>query len=224
MQADRSPGGALRTPRAAGVAGVISALLLATVILLFREAVPAESTDPTVWFADSSKRDELQAAVHLLPFGGIFFLWFMGAVRAYIGPGEDKFFATIFLGGGFLFVGVLFLLAGTAFGVLAVAGNPHPTAQFALWEHDRQTILGLISSYATRLAAVFATSTTMIGRHLGIFPRWLAWFGYLVSLGLIFVVGITAWFVLAFPLWILVVSGRILVINFRAPRVEGPTK
>ncbi|MGO4420094.1 hypothetical protein AB4Z54_15520, partial [Streptomyces sp. MCAF7] len=83
MQADRPPGDALSTPRAAGVVGVISALLLATVILLFREAVPAESTDPTVWFADSSKRDELQAAVRLLPFGGIFFLWFMGAVRAY---------------------------------------------------------------------------------------------------------------------------------------------
>ncbi|MGO4430931.1 hypothetical protein AB4Z54_72210, partial [Streptomyces sp. MCAF7] len=130
----------------------------------------------------------------------------------YIGPGEDKFFSTIFLGGGFLFAGVLFLLAGTAFGVIAVAESPHATARFALWEHDRQAILGLISSYATRLAAVFTMSTTMIGRHLGIFPRWLAWLGYLVFLGLIFVVGITAWFVLAFPLWILVVSGHILVV------------
>ncbi|MFI0734598.1 hypothetical protein ACH4S9_37255 [Streptomyces sp. NPDC021225] len=224
MQADRPPGAALSTPRAAGVVGVISALLLATVILLFRDAVPTESTDPAVWFADSSRRDELRAAVRLLPFGGIFFLWFIGAVRAYIGPSEDKFFSTIFLGGGFLFAAVLFLLAGTAFGVITVADNPHATALFPLWEHDRQTILGLISSYATRLAAVFTMSTTMIGQHLGIFPRWLVLLGYLVFLGLIFVVGITTWIVLAFPLWILVVSGHILVINFRPPHLEGPTK
>lgn len=37
------------------------------------------------------------------------------------------------------------------------------------------------------------------------------------------VVGITAWFVLAFPLWILVVSDHIPVIDFRPPHLRGPT-
>lgn len=37
-----------------------------------------------------------------MPFCGIFFLWFMGAVRARIGESEDKFLSTVFLGSGVL--------------------------------------------------------------------------------------------------------------------------
>ncbi|MFE5585538.1 hypothetical protein [Kitasatospora sp. NPDC056531] len=219
MQPDGLPGAALRTPRAAGAAGVLSALLLAAAILLVRIALPTDAADAAAWLGDSSHRDALKAALDMLPFAGIFFLWFMGATRDYIGPAEDRFFATLFLGGGFLFVGVLFVIAATAFGILTEADNTHPVV-LQLWEHDRSAVLKLLSGYATRMAAVFTMSTTTIGHHLGIFPRWLVWLGYLVALGLLFVVSSAAWFVLAFPLWILALSCYILAVNFRPQRAE----
>ncbi|MFJ9845353.1 hypothetical protein ACIRYZ_33915 [Kitasatospora sp. NPDC101155] len=223
MQPDGPPGAALRTPRAAGAAGILSALLLAAAILLFRSALPTDAADATAWLGDSSHRDSLQAALNMLPFAGIFFLWFMGATRDYIGPAEDRFFATLFLGGGFLFVAVLFVTAATAFGTLTAVYNPHSAVQPELWEHDRRAVLSLLSSYATRMAAVFTMSTTTIGHHLGIFPRWLVWLGYLVALGLFFVVKSAAWFVLAFPLWILALSCYILAVNLRPRRAETHT-
>lgn len=220
MQADGPPAGTLRTPRAAGVAGIISALLLAAAILLFHSALPTGATNAASWLADSSHRDSLQAALDMLPLAGIFFLWFMAATRDYIGPAEGRFFATLFLGGGFLFVAVLFVIAATAFGILSEADSTHPAVQGDLWQHDRRAVIGLLSSYATRMASVFTMSTTTIGHHLRIFPNWLAWLGYLVGLGLLLVVSTAAWFVLAFPLWMLALSSYLLVVNFRPQHAE----
>jgi hypothetical protein len=45
----------------------------------------------------------------------------MGAVRDYFGEAEDKFFATLFLGGGLLFVAVFFVLSAATRGLLASA-------------------------------------------------------------------------------------------------------
>ena len=47
-------------------------------------------------------------ALYLIPFAGIAFLWFLAILRRRIGRGEDQFFATVFLGSGFLFIAMLF--------------------------------------------------------------------------------------------------------------------
>jgi hypothetical protein len=39
-------------------------------------------------------------ALTLVPFAGIAFLWFIGVVRDRLGASEDRFFATVFFGGG----------------------------------------------------------------------------------------------------------------------------
>ena len=54
-----------------------------------------------------------------VPFSGIAFLWFIGVIRDFIGEQEDKFFATVFLGSGLLFVAMLFVSAAVAGGILA---------------------------------------------------------------------------------------------------------
>ncbi len=43
-------------------------------------------------------------ALGLIPFAPIAFLWFIGEVRHHIGDLEDRFFATVFLGSGLLFL------------------------------------------------------------------------------------------------------------------------
>ena len=45
-----------------------------------------------------------------MPFAGIAFLWFMGVVRDGLGRYEDKFFSTVFIGSGLLFLAMMFVV------------------------------------------------------------------------------------------------------------------
>jgi hypothetical protein len=184
---------------------MVSALLLGAGMVLVRSAISADPTSAS-WVTDPSRRDAVRTALGLVPFAGIFFLWFMGAVRDYFGEAEDKFFATLFLGGGLLFVALLFVLSAATDGLLASADMSQKSSELERW---RQLVLTLLSSYGTRMAAVLTLATTTIGRSLGIFPRWLVWLGYLVALVLLFVN--VAWSELIFPVWVLTVSGYIFL-------------
>ena len=101
----------------AAVAGMAFALLLTFAFVLTRLAVPEELDQPVT----DAMRGSLVLALNLLPFAGIAFLWFMGVVRDRIGQREDRFFGTVFLGSGLLFIAMLF-----ATGAIAVvqAGRP----------------------------------------------------------------------------------------------------
>lgn len=208
---------ALRTPRAAGLVGIIFALLLAAAIILVRLAVPDEPGDvSTSWVTDPSRRRTVKTALNLIPFAGIFFLWFMGAVRARIGEAEDQFFATVFLGSGLLFVATLFGAAAAAGGLLVTADLAGAGSKLQGSSFGRHVTYSLLTTYAMRMAAVFTFSTSTIGHRLGVLPRWLYLLGYLVALTLLLVSGSVAWSELVFPLWALGVSLHIFVAGLRA--------
>ncbi|MBZ9598385.1 hypothetical protein ACWGQT_02700 [Streptomyces yangpuensis] len=195
----------LKTPRAAGMAGVAFALLLGAAIVLMRISVPAgEAADATI---DQDRRWAVQLALQIVPFAGIFFLWFMGALRAHTGEAEDRFIATVFLGSGFVFVATLFGAAAAAGTVL----NEQTPSDFG-----RHYAYTLLATYAMRMAAVFVLATSMIGRTLGVFPRPLAMLGTLVGLILIVVGAGVPWSELLFPAWALVISLYILRVRRRA--------
>jgi len=118
---------ALRTPRAAGIAGIAFAVLLFTVLVLVRLAVPNDPAEAGAWLTDGNRRRAAILALNLMPFAGIAFLWFIGVVRDRIGTGEDRLFATVFLGSGLLFIAMLF--AGGA-----IAGGPIPAGSRPLME------------------------------------------------------------------------------------------
>ena len=104
----------IRTPRAAAVAGIAFSLLLGAVFVLVHLAVPAHPGDAEEWLSNRSNRNSLVVALYLLPFAGIAFLWFIGVARDRIGEHEDRFFATVFLGSGLLFIAMLFASAASA--------------------------------------------------------------------------------------------------------------
>ncbi|MEU5535007.1 hypothetical protein [Streptomyces sp. NPDC020362] len=208
---------ALETPRAAGLAGVVFALLLATAIVLIRLGMPegAEAVDAPV-FASPGRRNAVQTAVALVPFAGIFFLWFVGAVRAHVGAVEDKFLATVFLGSGIVFTATMFGAAAAAAAVLAL-GHPSGAAPApAAWDFGRHFAYTLMTGYAMRMAAVFVCSMSVIGHRLGVLPRWLTVLGFLTALALLFVSTNVPWAELVFPAWSLVLSVHILVVGRHA--------
>ena len=97
------------TPRAAAIAGILFSILLIASLALIRISVPADPQDAGAWLSGGWRTVSL--ALNLLPFAGIAFLWFIGVVRDRLGQHEDRFFATVFLGSGLLFLAMLFTSA-----------------------------------------------------------------------------------------------------------------
>jgi hypothetical protein len=115
-------GSRLKTPRAAAVAGILFSILLIASLWLLRLSVPANPLEIGTWLRTSSERVTL--ALNLVPFAGIAFMWFLGVLRDRLGAMEDRFFATVFLGSGLMFLGMLFV-AAAAGGGLIVPMLPH---------------------------------------------------------------------------------------------------
>lgn len=203
---------AMRTPRAAAVAGILFGVLLSTALILVRLSVPDDPSDAGDWLADGSKRSSIIFALNLLPFAGIAFLWFIGVVRARIGEGEDRLFSTVFLGSGLLFVAMLFV-TGAVSGGLVLA--PEEQVSEDVWPYGRRVAFTLLSVYAMRMAAVFTISTTTIATRLHLAPRWLSVLGFATGALLLFSIGILPWVELVFPAWVLVFSIHILIVSFR---------
>ena len=102
---------ALKTPRAAAIAGILFAVLYSTSWILIRLSVPSEGLDAVEWLDSQAKN--LSLAMSLIPFAGISFLWFMGVVRDRMGRLEDQFFSTLFFGSGYLYLSMTFASAAT---------------------------------------------------------------------------------------------------------------
>ncbi|MFF9173537.1 hypothetical protein [Streptomyces sp. NPDC014793] len=202
---------AMETARAAGLAGVVFAVLLAAAIVLVRLAIPEEAEAVATQAATASgQRNAVQWALDLIPFAGIFFLWFLGAVRAHVGEVEDRFLATVLLGSGLVFTATMFGGAAAAAAVLEISRSSGGTPDPAAWDLGRDLAYSLLTGYAMRMAAVFVTSLSVIGHRLGVLPRWLMILGVLTAFTLLFISSNVPWAELAFPVWSLVLSLYIL--------------
>jgi hypothetical protein len=211
----------MRTPRAAAVAGILFSVLLSAALILVRLAVPRDPQEAGGWLTDDGKRNAVILALNLLPFAGIAFLWFIGVVRDRIGQGEDRLFATVFLGSGLLFIAMLFATGAVAGGLVLTASD-HPSAD--VWSFGRRVSYTLLTVYSMRMAAVFAISTTMIATRLGLAPRWLTALGVASGVALLFSAGVVPWIEVLFPAWVLVFSVHLLIVSFRntSPRLTAP--
>ena len=198
----------LTTPRAAALAGVLFAVLFGAAIILIRSSLP-EGVQPGSRWIDTGS-DKIKLASELMPFAGICFLWFIGVVRANLGRFEDKFFATVTLGSGLLFLAMMF--AASAVGVGLVESRHYSvggTGEVGIF--GQMLLLNLSKTYALRMAAVFMMSLATIWLRTGLMPRWLVVVSYLAALTLIIGGDTTMWLTLAFPVWVLIVSILFLV-------------
>jgi hypothetical protein len=201
-----------RTPRSAAVAGIAFSVLFVLALVLVRSAIPKDPTDAGKWLTDKSRRELVLAGLWLVPFAGIAFLWFVEVVRDRIGEAEDRFFATVFLGSGLLFVAMLFITAALAAGLIASAGDNASIFQSSdAWEVGRRATYELLTVYAMRMAAVFTIATTTILHRVGLAPRWLVVTGYATGVVLLVTVSFAPWVELLFPVWVLVLSVYVLV-------------
>ena len=217
MDQDRLPDTSpLKTPRAAALAGIVFSVLLIAALVILQLATPANPSVVGSWLSDSARRAAVVTALNFIPFAGIAFLWFIGVVRDRIGQREDRFFATVFLGSGVLFVAMLFVAAALGGGVIAAAGTVHSgSSGQGILVLGRNVTSILVNIYAIRMAAVFTLTTVTIARRTGIVPRWLTVSGLVVALVLLIGTNISVWVEVLFPAWILALSLDILVADAR---------
>ena len=212
-------------PRSAGVAGILFSVLFAGSLLMAAVRPPeglgeAELID---WFRANGLGSITIAALYLAPFAGIAFLWFIGVIRDRIGAREDRFFATVFLGSGLLFVAMYWGAAA----VLAslVAGNRFdaaPEMNARTLEVVRSLAFSFLFVLAARAAAVFMIVTSTIALRTGVFPRLLIVAGYAIALVMLFSLTFLQWIVLLFPAWVFVASLYILAAEQRERKVSAP--
>ena len=70
-----------------------------------------------------------------------------------------------------------------------------------------------LNIFAVRMAVVFIFSTSVIALRTGIFPRWIAFSGFACGLILLLVISNWMWIAMLFPLWTILVSAHILVVQ-----------
>ncbi|HXZ74435.1 MAG TPA: hypothetical protein VEH31_26700 [Streptosporangiaceae bacterium] len=207
----------LTTPRAAALAGVVFAVLFGATIILIRTKMPEGVRDTAAWL--NTEHGGIATATVLMPFAGISFLWFIGVVRDGFGRFEDRFFSTVFVGSGLLFLAMMFVATAVAAGLVATnRAVIDATAHVEVIDFGKMVFLSASKTYALRMAAVFMISLATIWLKTGLMPRWLVAVSYLAALALLIICEASMWITLAFPIWVLIVSVLILV---RARRIDA---
>jgi hypothetical protein len=207
-------------PRAAAIAGVLFALLMGTSLVIVRLAVPTSQTDFGALLADPNRRNAVRFACQLAPFAGIAFLWFIGVLRNRLGALEDKFFSSVFLGSGLLFVAGLYASAALSGALVESMASGHiRSVNSDAYYLFRQLAGASLNVFAIKMAGVFIMSTSMVMLRTGILPRWLALSGFAFAAVLLLVITNWQWIALLFPLWILLISTCILIAEFH-PKVR----
>jgi hypothetical protein len=204
----------LKAPRAGAIAGIVFSTLFIISLVLIRISVPADPQDAGTWLSGGGKTISL--ALNLLPFAGIAFLWFVGVLRDRIGAYEDRFFATVFLGSGLLFLAMLFAASAVAGGIIMVYGAaPGKLMESGIYTFGRTVAYQIMNVYAVKKAGVFMITTCTLAIRTGIFPRWMAFLGYGLALLLLLSSGYLSLAPLVFPMWALLISVHILLANLK---------
>ena len=200
---------ALRTPRAAAIAGILFSVLLIYALWILRLSIPADPR-ATGWLTSDPGR--LSSALALIPVAGVAFMWFLGVLRDRLGAMEDRFFATVFLGSGLLFLGMTFVAAAGLSALVLVrpdqTGGAPGTATLAFGRAFSHEVM---RTYAFKMASVFMISTCTIIVRTRISPKWVAVAGYVSAVLLLFGSGYLDWTFFLFPAWILVLSTTMLL-------------
>jgi hypothetical protein len=192
------------------VAGILFGLLFGATLILIRLKMPEGGGDSAEWL--DSQKGGISTATKLMPFAGITFLWFIGVVRDNLGRYEDRFFASVLLGSGLLFLAMMFVSTAVAAALVGInAGVTDPAAHVEVIAFGKMIVVSAARTYAIRMAAVFMISLATIWLKTGLMPRWLVAVSYLVALGLLIAGDVSMWLTLAFPVWVLVVSALILL-------------
>jgi hypothetical protein len=206
----------LRAPRAAGVAGLLFSALFVTSLVLLHDHPPTGATaaELKAYYEQGDGRYINLIGLYLAPFAGIAFLWFVAVARSHVGQRADRFFDTVFLGSGILFVAMLFT-AAAASGAFASALRFQEVDAPVSGAVDltRALAYSLLFTFGVKAAAVFMFVTSTIGFQTRGLPRWLVFVSWVVAALMLVSVSFWAPIIFVFPAWVAAISLVILFVG-----------
>ena len=198
---------------AAAIAGIAYAILafIALTLLTRQPSLALSSEEIAAWFEDAGNRIPVVIGLNLAAISSVAFLWFVAVIRRRIGDREDRFFATVFLGSGVLYI-AMWLVAATLLAAASVAPDLFAGAAVDKASHTLMagTAGGLLLVAGPRVQAVFVLTTSTLILRTGVMAKWLAYFGYVIGLALFITPLIIQPIGLGFPVWVLIVSVTIV--------------
>lgn len=197
----------IRSRRIAVVAGIaFVTMFVAGMIIL--DAPGHDDSDDLLndFYSQSSNRLRVIIAGYLWAAAGLAFLWFLEHLRYRLGAreGGQRELSAVMFGSGAVFVGMLFAAAAAQNPTYAISIDVFDEPQTEL---SRAVIphIGYGMLLYGMLAAGLTTGTTSVAiLQTGVFPVWMAWVGFLVSLALLFSLLFIPMF--ALTLWVLAMS------------------
>jgi hypothetical protein len=145
----------------------------------------------------------------------------MAALRSRVGLLEDRYFATVFLGSGLIFVAMVFVAASLSGAILEIILDGQIASTRETYALSRRMSHSLMNVFGVKMAAVFMIVTSSIGIRTAFLPRWLVIVGYLLGIVLLLVITNFAWIALLFPLWVFLVSMYLLATEKKAKAVSS---
>ncbi len=207
-----------RTLTAGSIAGMLFGVLFGVCVGIV-QSTAGGADESGAWLADGNA--DLEWALALLPFAGIFFLWFIGVSRQRLGRWEDRFISSVILGSGVVFLAMVFAAAGLAGALVAMyAKDPAGFPGSDTYVFIQLAVARIFGVYALRMASVFIICQATAWLRHGLMPKWLALPSYAVAVVLLFVASEAAWAVLIFPVWVFVISAYLFAVGRRAPEPE----
>ena len=209
------PGGWRKVALPAAIAGIVFDVLYLISYYLLAKTPLGNATDAEIiaYYGDGTNLTLTLAGMLIMPFVGIFFLYFMVLLRATAratGFRSRRVLGNAQLATGTIFVALLFVatagLVATPAAMQFANLQTDPLAARILPIFSMTVLLG----FGMRMASMFVFTSSSIGRATGLIPKWFAYVGYVVGLVLLLAFTVAAWFALLFPVWVLVLCIIIL--------------
>ncbi|HEY7030398.1 MAG TPA: hypothetical protein VH482_03675 [Thermomicrobiales bacterium] len=203
--------------------GIAYSVLFLLAAWLMSSVPGARASDQEIadFYNSGDKRRVILVGLYLMPFAGIAFIWFIVALRMWISFSvrrENALLSNIQLVSGIIFV-TLFFASAAANSVLAASMefsdapvDPVVAREFPQFGNSLLFVFGM------RMGAMFVFTTSNIGRAAGTLPRWFTYLGFAVGLFMLLSASFQPWFVLVFPIWLLILSGFLL---YRARQIPA---
>ena len=189
-----------------------------------REAfMGADSTVAYYGAADSTTAR--LAGLYLLPFAAILFLWFTVALRGWVRGTQRR---------RNMLISDLQLVSGAVFTAIFLIGAAAVATSVIVLQSEAETIpatslqalsafgASLMGIMGVRMAAIFVISTASLGLTTGSLPRWFSFLSYGFGLILMLTPVVEADLIIAFPLWVIVLSVMLLYHLAHVPTEEIP--
>jgi hypothetical protein len=208
------------TPAAGAIAGMLFAVLYSASMAIIMTAMSRMESGTAASLESSLASFELALAI--IPFAGLFFMWFIAVARQHLGRFEDQFFATIFIGSGYIFLALIFVAAALAGASLASAQQDPSFTSSSIYNFAHLTVAQLLTVFVPKMLGVFTISQSVLWLTTRVMPRWMGIVALLVAFTLLLGIIQASWIVLLFPAWVILVSAYILVNHFRSPGSTQP--